>query len=175
MRRGWLAGLATGAVALTGLALARRFAAVVTVDGDSMWPAFMPGDRVLVHRARARRVRTGQVVVVEYPGEDGKWPELRRGPIISRQWAIKRVAAVAGEQVPASCQPVTAGGDGQVPARKLILLGDNPDWSYDSREIGYIPAERLLGVVILRIARGGADWAPPGAQPRFLLPTDCRP
>jgi len=162
MRRGWPAGLATATMALVGLALARRFAAVVTVDGDSMWPAFMPGDRLLVRRTHAGTVRTGQVVVVEYPSEDGNWPEPHRGPIGGRPWAIKRVAAVAGEQTPASCLSATAGGDRRVPAGKLVLLGDNPEWSYDSRQIGYVPAERLLGVVIRRIAQGGAGWAPPG-------------
>jgi signal peptidase I len=36
----------------------------------------------------------------------------------------------------------------------LVLLGDNPDWSYDSRQFGYFPAERLLGVVVRTIVHG---------------------
>jgi signal peptidase I len=35
-----------------------------------------------------------------------------------------------------------------VPAGKLVVLGDNTARSLDSREIGYIPAERLLGVML---------------------------
>jgi hypothetical protein len=35
-----------------------------------------------------------------------------------------------------------------------VLLGDNPDWSNDSRQMGYFPAERLLGVVVRRISCG---------------------
>jgi hypothetical protein len=30
----------------------------------------------------------------------------------------------------------------------FVLLGDNAMWSYDSRAIGCVPAERLLGVMI---------------------------
>ena len=30
----------------------------------------------------------------------------------------------------------------------FVVLGDNATWSYDSRAIGCIPAERLLGVMI---------------------------
>jgi hypothetical protein len=33
----------------------------------------------------------------------------------------------------------------------LVLLGDNPDSGYDSRELGYIPADRLPGVAIRKL------------------------
>jgi signal peptidase I len=38
-----------------------------------------------------------------------------------------------------------------VPPGKLVLLGDNPEWSYDSRQVGYFPGERLLGIVVRQI------------------------
>lgn len=161
MRRGLL-----GLVALVSAGLVmmlRRLTAVVIVDGDSMWPTYAPGDRVLVRRARENTLRPGQVVVVEQPGEDGTWATRPRGPVGRRHWVIKRVAAVPGDPTPQVCWPATAGSDGErVPARKLVLLGDNPDWSHDSRQIGYFPAERLLGVVVRRmVTRGGCTSSSP--------------
>jgi signal peptidase I len=157
MRRGVLGLAALGSAlagALTVMQLRRR-AAVVTVDGESMWPTFNPGDRVLVRRTGADRLRRGQVVVVEQPGDDGQWSLPQRGPIGRRRWVIKRVAAVPGDPRPEACLPATPEpAEAQVPAGKLVLLGDNPDWSNDSRQMGYFPAGRLLGVVVRRIARG---------------------
>jgi type IV secretory pathway protease TraF len=95
------------------------------------------------------------VIVIERPGEDGAWSAPRRGPIGRRRWVIKRVAAVPGDPRPGAWLPATRPpAEAQVPAGKLVLLGDNPDWSNDSRQMGYFPAERLLGVVVRRIARG---------------------
>jgi signal peptidase I len=153
MRRGLLA-LAALASALLVMRLRRRMA-VVTVDGDSMWPTFAPGDRVLVRRTGADRLRRGQVVVIEQPGEDGDWHSPLRGHVGGRQWVIKRVAAIAGDPRPKACLPATAEApEVQVPAGKLVLFGDNPLWSYDSRQMGYFPAERLLGVVVRRMTPG---------------------
>jgi signal peptidase I len=33
----------------------------------------------------------------------------------------------------------------------LVLLGDNPAASFDSRQAGFFPAERLLGAVVRRL------------------------
>jgi signal peptidase I len=95
------------------------------------------------------------VIIVERPGEDGTWPAPPSGPVGRRQWVIKRVAAVPGEPRPGNCPPASADSPERlVPAGKLVLLGDNPAWSYDSREFGYFPSDRLLGVVVLRVSRG---------------------
>ncbi len=154
MCRGLL-GLAALASTLL-VAWLRKRAAVVTVDGDSMRPALSPGDRVLVRRVGAGRLRPGQVAVVEQPSDDGDWRTPPRGPVSRRRWVIKRVAAVPGDPQPKACQTATIDSPGElVPVGKLVLLGDNPDWSYDSRQFGYFPAERLLGVVVRRMARAG--------------------
>jgi signal peptidase I len=130
----------------------RRRIAVVTVDGDSMWPTFSPGDRVLVRRVGPGRLRAGQVAVVEQPGDDGDWHAPPRGPVGRRQWVIKRIAAVSGEPRPEACKAAaTAPPERLVPPGQLVLFGDNPDWSYDSRQLGYFPARRLLGVVVRKI------------------------
>jgi hypothetical protein len=50
-----------------------------------------------------------------------------------------------------------------VPPGKLVVLGDNAAWSHDSRQIGYIPGERLLGTVVSRIRpKQAQDLAEPG-------------
>ena len=148
---GYLLGAA--AISLTGLLVLRRLFVVIAVDGDSMWPALYPGDRVLVRRTGARRLRRDQVVVVAQPGEDGRWTSASLGSVGDGKWIIKRVAAIPGDPVPEVCASAVAGPPGgTVPTGKLVLLGDNAGSSHDSRQLGYIPAERLLGVVLHRIA-----------------------
>lgn len=41
-----------------------------------------------------------------------------------------------------------------VPPGMFMVLGDNAAWSHDSRVIGCVPAERLLGVVIRPLTVG---------------------
>jgi signal peptidase I len=158
-------GLAAGAAVL------RRRVAIVAVVGPSMQPALMTGDRVLVRRARIGELRRGQIVVIEVPDADGRWPaEPPRWPPRQRQWGrdqwmIKRVAAVPGDRRPAGMTRVAPDGaavppDGPaVPPGRFAVLGDNAANSLDSRKIGYIPAERLLGVMVRQLtpARSGQD------------------
>jgi signal peptidase I len=145
-------GLALAACALlAALALRQRFV-IVTVTGDSMVPALAPGDRVLVRRVRPSQLRRGQVAVVEMPDANGDWAAPLRGPVSRHQWMIKRVAALPGDPIPEGCLPEVADVPGRlVPDGKLFVLGDNVTSSYDSRHLGYLPSERLLGIVICRV------------------------
>jgi len=142
--------------ALTALIWAlRRRIAVVTVVGESMLPTFAAGDRVMVRRAGLGEIRPGVVVVVEKPSANGIWvTPPPRWPAGRREWMIKRVAAVPGDRRPDLSPAMRAAPDDLVvPRGKLVVLGDNPARSYDSRQIGYFPAERLLGVVQRRLAK----------------------
>jgi signal peptidase I len=144
-----LALITCGALAVT--VLRHRFA-IITVTGDSMMPALAPGDRVLVRRTGTEHVRRGQIAVMEMPGPDGHWPARHLGPA-ARAWMIKRIAAVPGDPrpgpwLPAATQPQAA----LVPPGQLVVLGDNAAWSQDSRQLGYFPGDRLLGVVVRRLA-----------------------
>ncbi|WP_248960691.1 S26 family signal peptidase [Sphaerisporangium perillae] len=136
-----MTGLVSLAVVLTLSAIlaiglrARRRYLVVTVHGESMAPTYREGERVLVRRAPLAEVRPGQVVVVEDPVPPGRW-------------IIKRAAALPGDPVPGEVAAAAGAAPGsRVPAGCLVLLGDNPAASADSRRFGYIPAGRLLGVV----------------------------
>jgi signal peptidase I len=145
-----LATAATMTAAALGVIVLRRCIAIVTVNGPSMLPALRTGDRVLVRRARISELRPGQIVVVEKPGPGGSWDTSPpRWPADAREWLIKRVAALPGDPRPVEISATTTGTAAPVvPARHLAVLGDNADCSLDSREIGYVPAERLLGVML---------------------------
>jgi signal peptidase I len=150
---------AAACLLLAALALRKGFA-LVTVTGDSMMPTLAPGDHVLVRRARLGRLRPGQVVVVEAPGVEGYGAAPASGPASRREWMIKRVAAVPGDPRPEVGLPATAGPAGRpVPPGKFVVLGDNAAWSHDSRHIGYIPGDRLLGIAVRRIRQEGSAGA----------------
>lgn len=109
---------------------------VVTVHGVSMEPTYHSGDRLLVRRARLDRVRAGQVVVVQV---DGARPDDPTGGRL-----VKRAVAVPGDPVPPQI-PVPGP---RVPVDSLLVLGDNLARSNDSRRLGYLPADALIGVVL---------------------------
>jgi signal peptidase I len=122
--------------------LRRRYLAV-TVTGRSMEPALWHGDRVLVRRARLSTVRAGQVVVLATPATL---------PATDGRWMVKRAVAVPGDPVPRMAPSWCR--DPVVPAGRVVVFGDNAAFSHDSRQLGYLPGDRLLGVVIRRLAAG---------------------
>ncbi|MEH0828187.1 S26 family signal peptidase [Micromonospora sp. CPCC 205714] len=143
---GWLVVAGVLASVTAGLWWARRHLLLVSVVGRSMEPTLRAGDRVLARRVPLQRIRAGDVVVVAAPaamtagrpGRPGEEPGL----------LIKRAHAVPGDPVPVQRVPLLRRHDERVvPADRLVVLGDNPPFSYDSRECGYTAAADLLGVV----------------------------
>jgi signal peptidase I len=111
---------------------------VVSVSGRSMEPTLTDGQWVVARRAGLSRIRRGDVVIVSTP------PDRPDGD----RYLIKRVFAMPGDPVPRARVPRLRDlPDETVPADQLVLLGDNPPLSLDSRQLGLIPAERLLGVL----------------------------
>jgi len=123
-----LSGLSLALAAMVW-AIANLRIAVVT--GPSMYPTLRHHDRVLVRRTR--RPRRGDIVLVRMPAPAGA------------HWIVKRVAALPGDPAPAHLSGP------RVPAGMLVLLGDNAQASADSRDFGYVPAERLFGIIVRRI------------------------
>lgn len=142
-------GIVGAAVVVFGAVLlwVRCRLAVVTVRGVSMVPTLRAGERVLVRRAPGAAVRTGQLVVFQRP----RWsPE--HGP--DARWLIKRVAAAAGEPVPAVVRAAVGDHDRRVPPGFLVALGDNAAHSSDSRRWGYVRTDQVLGVVRRSVGAG---------------------
>jgi signal peptidase I len=114
-----------GAVALAVVGYLRYRFRLALVWGPSMLPTLADGDRVLVRRTRPARIRHGDVVLVCKGGD----------------WIVKRVAARPGDPAPAGLPGP------RVPTGRYALLGDNPQWSIDSRDFGYVAATAIFGVV----------------------------
>ncbi|MEV1175886.1 S26 family signal peptidase [Nonomuraea sp. NPDC049784] len=150
-----LAGIGLAGAAVT-LAWLRRRYLVVTVQGESMLPAYLPGERVLVRRTPPGSLHAGQVVVLagysHGPRGKGSRGSLPAEPSPGPRWIIKRVAAVPGDPIPRDTVPALRTAPGtRVPDGRLVVLGDNPDRSHDSRHAGYLAAERLFGVVLRKM------------------------
>jgi signal peptidase I len=143
----FLAGVVCAAVGL------RRWLFVVNVHGESMQPTLSDGDRVLARRTTLVRIRRGDVVVLERPDDALLWsrPPARRAAGAA-SLLIKRVAAVPGDPAPRESAPVLAKhAERLVPPGHLVAFGDNFHRSLDSKQIGYFPEDRLIGVVLRRM------------------------
>jgi signal peptidase I len=150
----WAGATLVFAALVAALAVVARVATrrlvIVTVDGPSMEPAMSAGDRLVARRVPGGDLRVGQVAVTERPrNADGwQWPArdpTRRG---RHRWMIKRIAAVPGDPVPSDVLDAIGSPPGTtVPAGMLVLLGDNRADSLDSRVFGFVPADRVLGVI----------------------------
>jgi len=139
-----------GGFGLFAARTASRRLAVVTVAGRSMEPTLSDGDRLLAVRT-PRPLRLGDMVVLEAPYDSDvavPWHRPPAGPgETDRRWIVKRVTALAGDAVPAEAAGQVPEGE-TVPTGQLLVVGDNLAESYDSRQIGYIPAERIFGLVV---------------------------
>jgi signal peptidase I len=131
----WVVAAVVAALVAWLLVLRSRLL-VVTVRGVSMEPTYHSGDRLLVRKARLARVRAGQVVVVQVASSTPDDPTGGR--------MVKRAVAVPGDPVPPQI-PVPGP---RVPVDSLLVLGDNLARSNDSRRLGYLPADALIGVVL---------------------------
>jgi signal peptidase I len=149
--------LAAAAVAVTAtVTLAvirvRRTIVTITVEGMSMSPVYVDGDRVLISRRIAAPVARNQVVVLEPPHpSSGRSGPPQSGQLSRRNWYIKRVVAVAGDPVPAVVR-VRQGlaDDAIVGPGEIVVLGEHPR-SEDSKQWGCLPADRVLGVVLRKL------------------------
>jgi signal peptidase I len=120
-------------------AVARRLFGLITVQGGSMSPTFVDGDRILIRLgsgASGKRLRPCAVVVFRNPR-----PRSATDP----RWLVKRIAAIEGTPVPPDIRAAT--GHDVIPEGCFVVRGDNPV-SLDSREFGYVRRGDVLGVAL---------------------------
>lgn len=132
--------LSVAGVGVGVLALLRSRATFATVRGQSMSPTFTDGERVFA--VKSRRYRVGDVIVFRPPE-----PRRTQG---DPPWRIKRVAATAGEPVPAwlrDCDWATTSAAEEVPHGCVVVVGDHRR-SEDSRLLGFVPLSRVRGRVL---------------------------
>lgn len=120
---------ATLAGALVGAGLTTLRPQRVEVEGDSMAPALLPGDRLVA--VRTARYEVGDIVVVPDPRDDARV-------------LIKRLAALPGGRVRFGGVELQAGPD------EVIVLGDNAGASTDSRSLGPLRFADLEGRCVYR-------------------------
>lgn len=167
------------------LAWARRNLLLVRVSGESMYPAYRQGDKVLVRRVTADRVRPGDVALAgvspaterqamtrllgRFPGEERRGPGAaltRGGPdaVLAQEGRPAGPGSPANwmikrvAAVPGDPLPASVpprADETTVPEGCLVLLGDNAGRSLDSRHFGYVPAADLIGKVIRTVSAGG--------------------
>ena len=109
---------------------------VVVVSGPSMEPTYQSGDRLLMTTAYwlFGDIQKGEVVVIVRPN----------GELL-----IKRVVALAGEQIPEKYwTPLVYMMGGRVPEGHIFVVGDNLERSEDSRQLGAMPLSYVQGKIV---------------------------
>jgi signal peptidase I len=68
---------------------------------------------------------------------------------------LKRVVAVPGDRIPPSwADPdVHSLAGAVVPPGSAVVLGDNRPAGWDSRHYGFVPRDRMVGVVVRLVSR----------------------
>jgi signal peptidase I len=115
------------AVALALGVAARAAVHIYSIPSGSMAPTLQAGDHIVVTPYHGGAPRRGDIVVF-------------RAPISPEELMVKRIAGTPGDVVDAG-----AGRMLIVPAGCYFVLGDNRGDSFDSRNWGVLPRERIVG------------------------------
>lgn len=141
-------------IALVLALLIRQFVfAIFMVDGESMMPTLENGERLIVNKMvyNLHSPEYGDILVFQYPGDTTKD-------------YIKRVIGLPGDKIEIHDFKVFRNGQEvpedyiaeptgtvnkvfEVPADSVFVLGDNRNYSKDSRDesVGYVPYELIVG------------------------------
>ncbi len=152
----------TIAIAVVAVFLVRTFLAQpFLVSGSSMEPTFNNGNYLLVDELtyHLRAPERGEVIVFRYPKDPSTY-------------FIKRIIGLPGETVSISDGQVTVTDQGHMEVLKepyvaetgtfsnftetlgpnnYFVMGDNRDFSFDSRSWGPVPSSDIIGLVRLRL------------------------
>ena len=153
-----------GVIAVAAVLIIRNFLVQpFLVSGASMEPNFSSGDYLLIDELsyRFRSPERGEVLVFRYPGNPNTF-------------YIKRVIGLPGERLVFKGGKITvfnadhtqgfaldenylpsngetSGGDVTLQSGQYFMLGDNRNFSFDSRSWGALSSDKIVGVVRLRL------------------------
>ncbi len=134
------------------------------VSGASMEPNFADRNYLIIDRItyRFREPVRGEVVVFRYPNDPRTFfikriIGLPGERVVLRSGAVTVHAAGTGDGIVLN-EPYLAGGasnvgsfDVRLTEDEYFVLGDNRNFSFDSRNWGAVPREDIVGVVRLRL------------------------
>lgn len=150
---------------LAGILL-RLACTIVSIQGQSMYPTFAAGDRVVVLNWWPRRwIRKGHIILFRPLYVVPVKPPDRS---VLSDLHIKRVVAVAGEQVITSIDDVQKDLRSRVepyhdergrriwhiPSGHLFVRGDAHGKSIDSLIAGPLPLQSVCGLVLMKVPTG---------------------
>jgi signal peptidase I len=134
---------------------------LMTVEGDSMAPNLISGDQVILDTVAyiSSAPQAGDLVAIRFSSRkramvkrifavendtveiiEGKLHRNNQdiGQSVLKRGKVSRILAGQLQQY-----------ENRLPARNYIVLGDNPNTSYDSRSYGFISVEQIIGKVSL--------------------------
>lgn len=127
---------------------------VLKVHGTSMEPLIKNNDSVFVCKFiyRIRKPEAGEIVIYRYKGN------LVVKRCVATEFTPLEFSTdsgytlnVAGRKIPLTeYQFHKLNGNKEVPAKTVLLIGDNVNNSVDSRDYGFVPANEILGKVLSR-------------------------
>ena len=132
---------------------------IVIVDGESMVPTLQNNDKLILEKVsyRIMNPKINDIVVIKYPAD-------------IRERIIKRIIAVPGDTVKINDNILYINGETineyyinedfmsdydeiQVPQDSVFVLGDNRNFSNDSRssDIGFVKLNLIEGKAVIRL------------------------
>ncbi len=122
------------------------------VNGASMVPTLMPGERLLISPIPQSGPRRGDVVVVRDPTQPARAAVKRIIGLPGEQVAVHDGALLVGAARYYEPYALGAGPDASwtVPDGSVVVLGDNREASTDSRSWGPVPLGHCEGRMLLR-------------------------
>ena len=155
--REWVVSLA---VALVVVLLIRTFLfTIISVDGPSMSDTLLDGDRLMVTvlDMKLNGPERFDVIICKYPerndqyvkrvvGLPGETLEVREGVLYIDGEAVEE-PFLSGERTVRFDKASNNFGPIEIPENRYFVMGDNRDNSNDSRSVGFITGDMIIGKV----------------------------
>lgn len=149
-------------IALVAVLIIRSFIAKpFLVSGSSMEPSFYNGDYLLIDEFSYRfsEPERGDIIVFKYPGNPKTFYIKRIIGLPGEEVVInKGIVAVVKDKVRTQIKedyvtPAWTFGNSRTKLNEseYFVMGDNRNFSYDSRSWGAVPEKNIIGIVRLRL------------------------